>query len=247
MHNYANITFKDRNFIKRWLQKRRLLDALLVGTKIMEHSAVKMLDFGAGNGELCRLAAETYDFKKIVCYEPSVTLCKEAQQNLAALKVTCCSHIYEIPPPSFNLIFCLEVFEHLPEQATMEAINHIHAFLVNDGIAIIGVPHELYLPAFLKGLFRKTRRKNSYDTQLKNILACSFGFPPQQRPLSEIDGLPFHFEHLGFDYRKLKIILQQHFLVQQVFFSPIRFLGSVLNSEVYFVVRKRSLFCGEKK
>jgi SAM-dependent methyltransferase len=240
MNNYANITFNDKNSIKRWLQKKRLKDAISILTKIKDPSKMKILDFGAGNGELCRFVADDISFAdaEIVCYEPAATLFQEACQNLARFNIPCCSNVIDIPHKQFNVIFCLEVFEHLPAKQTLDVITTINNLLSDNGLVIIGVPHELYLPALFKGLFRMTRRLNGFDTNWKNILQCTLGFPPKERPVGKIDSLPYHFEHLGFDYRNFKALLQQYFLLLNVFFSPVKYLGPLVNSEVYFVLKK---------
>jgi SAM-dependent methyltransferase len=136
-------------------------------------------------------------------------------------------------------VFCLEVLEHLPERETADALNEIARLLKPKGSAVIGVPHELFLPALIKGLFRMTRRYGSFDARPRGVLAAVVGRPPAVRPIKEITpGFAYHKPHLGFDYRVLEERLQAVGKVQK-WFSPLRSLGRVLNSEVYFLVQKR--------
>ena len=51
---YSDITFNDRNPIKRWLQRRRLESAISFAGSSLKLGAT-ICDFGAGNGELCKL------------------------------------------------------------------------------------------------------------------------------------------------------------------------------------------------
>jgi hypothetical protein len=50
---YSDITFNDKNVIKRWLQQRRLVVATRLAARLLEPQVI--LDFGAGNGELCNI------------------------------------------------------------------------------------------------------------------------------------------------------------------------------------------------
>src|SRR5690625_260670 len=83
--SYANLTISDKNPIKRWLQRRRFDDAL----KALDRAApapapLKVMDYGAGNGELIRQLAELRPIEATV-FEPTPTLMKEARQHLSHL------------------------------------------------------------------------------------------------------------------------------------------------------------------
>ena len=65
---YADITRNDRNPIKRFFQRRRLSDALALAG--MSASPRNIIDFGAGDGEFCRLLANRFPDARIFCYEP---------------------------------------------------------------------------------------------------------------------------------------------------------------------------------
>ena len=78
-----------------------------------------------------------------------------------------------------------------------------------------------------------------FDARPGNILAAFLGRPPIQRPIAEISpGVAYHFHHLGFDYRALERLLKVKFQVVEKWYSPFPTFGAVLNSEVYFLLRK---------
>jgi len=238
--SYADITVRDPNPIKRWLQGRRFSDALLA-LKIVPpaQGAVHVLDFGAGNGELIRRMAANTSLEA-TAYEPTPDLMAEAKVNLASVPSVCfVEDLRGVRSESFDYIFCLEVFEHLPPAETAKAIGDLHRLLKPGGIAVVGVPHELFLPALLKGLFRMTRRYGEFDALPRNVLAALFGRLPRERPTGEIaPGVAYHFLHLGFDYRVLEKALQERFQIVKKWFSPFPLLGRALNSEVYFLLRR---------
>jgi len=235
---YADITIRDPNPVKRWFQRRRFSDALAVLTGSRTSDRVRILDFGAGDGELIRQMANVASIA--VVYEPTPSLMAQAKEKLSGLdSVVFADNLDSVKSGIFDYVFCLEVFEHLPGKETVEAIAEIHRILKPDGVAVVSVPHELFLPSLLKGFFRMCRRYGDFDASPNNIFAASLGRPPSRRPIAEISpGFSYHFHHLGFDYRALERILQEYFQLTKKWFSPFPVFGAVLNSEVYFLLKK---------
>jgi SAM-dependent methyltransferase len=234
---YSNLTFKDKNPIKRWLQSRRLIAATQLANGM---SPECILDFGAGNGELCKLIALQFPKAKIVCYEPTPYLMAEAKENLAEFsQIHFVTDVTQMIDSSVSIIFCLEVFEHLPEVETEVALGQFERLLTSDGNVVIGVPIEIGIPALYKGIFRMLRRFGNFDASFKNVLLAALYSPPADRPVTEIaPGFAFHAEHMGFDYRKLQAALQKRFSVQSVKTSPFSFFGTFLNPEANFLLQK---------
>jgi len=235
---YSDITFNDKNPVKRWLQQRRLVVATRIADVRSNPQCV--LDFGAGNGELCKLIALRFPNAKIICYEPTPSLMAEAKENLVDLpQVDFCTDLTEIADGSVELIFCLEVFEHLPETETKDALGQFNRLLKSNGTAVIGIPIEIGVPALYKGVFRMSRRFGAFDASIKNVLLAALCSPPKERPVAEIaPGFAFHYEHMGFDYRKLQALLHAQFRLQKVVTSPFSIFGLWLNPEANFLVQK---------
>jgi hypothetical protein len=83
------------------------------------------------------------------------------------------------------------------------------------------------------------RRYGEFDAQPGNVVRAALGRPPVERPVLEIAaGLPYHPHHLGFDHRHLERELSECFVVVERWFSPLRFGGPSLNTEVYLLLRK---------
>ncbi len=236
---YSEITVRDRNPIKSYLQRRRLRDALGVLDGLDGHFGGRFLDFGGGSGELSRILAERFPRAEVFCYEPSPELLDEARQNLSGLQnVVFVPSLQEMRGNRFRYVFCLEVFEHLPRRETTKAVKAINRLLAREGIVVVGVPNELFLPALVKGLFRMTRRYGAFDARPGNVLRAAAGRPPEKRPVREITpGFPYHFHHTGFDHRKLRLTFSEAFDLERQFASP--FGGELLGTEVYLVLRKR--------
>jgi 2-polyprenyl-3-methyl-5-hydroxy-6-metoxy-1,4-benzoquinol methylase len=123
---YADITVNDRNPVKRWLQRRRFSDALRVLEGAALESGPWLLDFGAGDGELSLLLTDAIPAANVCVYEPTPSLLAEARAKLTGRERVCFADRLEaLPPERFDFVFCLEVFEHLPERETGDAISAI--------------------------------------------------------------------------------------------------------------------------
>jgi SAM-dependent methyltransferase len=235
---YSDITINDPNPIKRFIQKRRFVDALSLFPTHINPNVI--LDFGGGNGQLSLQLLNKFSDKKIICYEPVPILMKEAEDNLKGKGgIRLIDSIKKITAASVDLVYCLEVLEHLPENETQKVISDIYSILKNNGVAIFGVPNELYFAALYKGIFRIMRRYGKFDACIKNVLKCIIGRPPEERPVGEIArGLAYHFYHLGYDYRCLPSLLAGRFKILDCIPSPIRILGCYINPEIYYIVQK---------
>ncbi len=236
---YSDITFNDKNPVKRWLQKQRLVSAIEAVQQSNCQPSV-ICDFGAGNGELCKLLSKSYPKASIVCYEPTPGLLDEAKENLKEIpNISFVQDVDGLKNESIDLLFSLEVFEHLPDQETKQAIKSIHNLLRSKGKLIIGVPIEIGIPAFYKDMFRMFRRFGAYDANLKNLLLSLIGSPPKNRPIREITpGFNYHFEHVGFDHRRLIKVLEGYFMAQGTTSGPFDIFGEWLMPEVYFTLEK---------
>ncbi len=237
--SYAKKTFEDSSFVKRLFQNSRLKDAMRLVPGRADPKLI--VDFGAGNGELCKHLSGRFPKAKILCYEPHPELHEEARQNLEGTdNITFISDPAELPRASAELLFCLEVFEHLPEREFDMAMAQLSQTLASGGKAIIGVPVEVGIPALYKGLFRMTRRFGEFDARPMNILTALFGRAPAERPVVEL--MPdsyFHVHHLGFDYRQFRKQLSREFQILKISASPIPAFGVSINSELHYFVSKR--------
>ncbi|HZJ95839.1 MAG TPA: class I SAM-dependent methyltransferase [Thiopseudomonas sp.] len=236
--NYSEITINDPNPIKRFLQKSRFNKALRLYPS--KHRSQKVLDFGGGDGELCLRLAGLDASSEYICYEPSIAMYQQAQSKISNREqISLIDSVKSIAENSIDVVYSLEVFEHLPEKELNDSLDSIFSILKPDGIFIVGVPNELFFAAIYKGLFRMVRRFGEFDATPGNILKCSLGQPPTARPIGEISpGMQYHFHHLGFDHRQLRKLLTQKFECQKIVFSPFRFLGLWGSPEIYYVLHK---------
>jgi hypothetical protein len=85
-----------------------------------------------------------------------------------------------------------------------------------------------------------TRRYGAFDARPKNVLLAALGMPPQERPVGLLPpDVEVHHEHMGFDHRVFRRALAERFALVKASASPFPVLGTAVNPEAYFVVRKR--------
>lgn len=237
--SYAALTREDPNPLKRAVQGRRLTDALRLAQDL---SPSLVIDYGGGDGALCRAAAERWPMARILCFEPAPQLAAQARDLLAHVdQAQVVEDEAALPAASADLLFCTEVFEHLPPAETDRALDEIARILKTGGRAVIGVPVEIGPPAAAKGAFRALRRPGDFDARASIILQALAGRAPRPRPLAEISaGRAYYPHHAGFDHRPLVGAIAGRFELERRAGSPFPGLPAWLNSELYVRVRRRS-------
>ena len=238
--NYEEITFKDSNIIKRYLQRMRLITAIQSSIKyINSMENMSICDFGAGNGELVKYIVKNYKNPLITCYEPTTKIYREAKKNLLNYNAKITHKVDDLPVNSYDVIFCLEVFEHLPPNKTKQTFDLFKRLLKKEGLIIIGIPIEIGIQALYKGLFRMNRRYGSFDANIKNVIKSIFMNPPIDRPIINISpGFPYYSHHLGFDYRVFLKECKNNFKIIDKSASPYNLFGLCLMPEMNLILQK---------
>jgi SAM-dependent methyltransferase len=236
--SYAALTREDPSPLKRAVQSRRLADALRLTGDSTPRSIV---DYGGGDGALCRSAAALWPDARLLCFEPAPQLAEEARALLAqTVQAEVVTDETSLPTGGADLVFCTEVFEHLPPDETARALDEIARILAPGGRAVIGVPVEIGPPALPKGLFRALRRPGDFDARPSAIARALLAWAPGLRPVAEISpGRAYHPHHVGFDHRPLARALADRFELELRAGSPFPVLPLWLNSELYFRIRLR--------
>ncbi len=134
---------------------------------------------------------------------------------------------------TYSKICCLEVLEHLSSANQAKEIERLLELLDATGTLIVSVPIEVGIPSLCKNLARLCLRQTHGNTSLKTILRSLFGMKIERG-----DGSFIH-THIGFYYQDLERVIRASGLeiVKRVF-SPIKPLGRLVNSQVFFVLRR---------
>ncbi|MEJ2050668.1 MAG: class I SAM-dependent methyltransferase [Calditrichota bacterium] len=239
MFRYADLTVNDRNPIKRNLQRIRIRHALKPLKNLPSDYTGSILDFGAGDAYLSHQIATIYPHANIIAFEPSGELRQQALENIENhSNITIHEKLDNQTFNKFDYIFCLEVMEHLPQREMDIALEQLREVSTGSTKILFGVPNEIYLAAFLKGIFRMTRRYGEVDAIPSNILKASLGLPLKCRPVNIFsEDLPYIIRHVGFDYRVFLNQLLDKFDVVQIYGSPFPFLPQILNFEIFILAK----------
>lgn len=234
--DYAGLTREDPNPVKRWLQARRLADALRALPRRLRPAVV--IDYGAGDGELARRLADRFPGARVIAFEPAPGFAEAARARLGGRgEVT--EDETALPTGAADLVVCTEVFEHLPPEEERGALDQIARTLAPGGLLLVGVPVETGPPALLKGAFRAARRQGAEDAHWPAIREAAAGRAPSARGMTEIaPGRRYHPSHLGFDHRALRRRLEGRFDFVGERRSPFAAAPVWAASEVYWLLRK---------
>lgn len=235
--SYDRLTRNDANRLKRWVQRRRLDDALRLAK--LAQAPTRIVDYGAGDGALCLALADAFPAAAITCFEPVPSMREEAVRLIAGHPRIQIVGAESAIPAGADIVICTEVFEHLPPAEFERALNEIERIAAPGGLVIFGVPVETGPPALAKGLFRMTRRYGAEDAQPRRILAATLGRPPARIAQEISEGRSYLFAHLGFDQRAFERAARARFDVERRRFSPLN-IGSWLASELYLAARRRA-------
>jgi 2-polyprenyl-3-methyl-5-hydroxy-6-metoxy-1,4-benzoquinol methylase len=232
--SYAEGTIQHRHWLKRFSHRRRYAAALRL---LRPQAGERILDFGAGDGYLASQLARRHASLHVVAYEPMPSMLRQCRRTLAgARNALAVANLTSLDAAAFDKIACLEVLEHLPPQPLADALHALRQLVHAEGRIVVSVPLEVGPASLAKNLARCMLRQRHPGTTWRTVLRAAVGLPIRR----DISG-PYIYSHVGFDHRTLPGLFQQAGLrVVRRCYSPLGWLRGLLNSQVFFVLRRRS-------
>lgn len=192
----------------------------------------RVLDYGAGDGYLMELLQPGVPAENLVAVEPMDFL--QAQLRLRfGERIRIVDSSLGLGAGSFDRIACLEVLEHLQPTAVRATIDDLLRLLAPDGILVISVPIEIGPTALFKYIAAVVLTRMDRRYTLRELVRATMGLPVRRDPTMVF--LP----HKGFDFRRMRETLQEHFAIERQVFSPVSWLGGVLNAQVVWRMRRK--------
>lgn len=230
---YDKITYNSRFYLKRVLHKKRFTDAV----KLLKPSYNDIvLDYGSGDGQFVVVFRELFPENTIFAYEPATSMFNLLKEKVINLNINVVNMFPEIENNKFSKITCLEVCEHLNDRNLTSLIENIKHILDENGQILISVPIEIGISSFFKNIFRLVKSHGDYSNltfqNLINALLCRSVNRSENQKLS---GLDYYFSHVGFNHKSFIKIIQNHFRIIKIYYSPINFLKGFLNNSIYLV------------
>jgi SAM-dependent methyltransferase len=241
--DYARKQLYCPSAVVRWSHGRRFdVARRLAGRR----AGGRLLDYGCGDGTFVAIAHG--DFSEAVGWDVDPGQIAECQRRLGQLPGV----RFEIVPKSaasnaasgWDVVTCMEVLEHCLEAERRRVLDRLASLVRADGVVVISVPIEMGPSVAGKQLFRaiaglrnagdyRHRERYSPFEMLLSVLGR------RVRRVSfegrSADGPYRYYGHKGFDYRELAQEIAERFTIEERLFSPMPWLGPILNSQVWFV------------
>lgn len=239
---YAQKLLFSKFRILSWSHARRFKVARKL---IQTYKGSTLLDYGCGDGTFIEMNLDLF---------PKSTGLDRDAQTLAYLKTRFAdykdlSFIAELPDDTkFDVIACMEVFEHCLPQIQSEILNTINEHLEQDGHILISVPIEVGFPLLLKQLgrriaaFLKVKHYQYMETYtLSEVLKAVFATRNTSFERKIYAG--GQIGHKGFNWRNFKKRIESQFKISKIAFSPLPLplVAAQFSSQVFFLCEKRKL------
>lgn len=207
----------------------------------------RLLDYGCGDGTFIALTHGT--FAEATGADVDAGQLEECRRRLGHLEGVEFVRTGAHQRARYDVVTCMEVLEHCVDVERRRVLDELGQLISPDGFIVISVPIEIG-PALLgKQLFRAIaacrgqgdyRHRETYSP--RELLAAALARPHLTRAeyvVQTPEGPSHYCGHKGFDWRILAGEIQDRFQVERRLYSPMPALGPVLNSQVWFVVRRR--------
>jgi 2-polyprenyl-3-methyl-5-hydroxy-6-metoxy-1,4-benzoquinol methylase len=225
--SYANHTRNTNEPLKRLAHGSRLQQVAKILPLIPE---MKVLDYGCGDGGFFEFLNEFIPAENIHGFDPY--LLSELQFE-GAKTYDNVSELIDNHSSYFDVIYVMEVCEHLTYEAIFELFDNITKVSKPDVTIVFGVPLETGLSGFIKNIYRVVkggRQGATIGRALKSLLGLYI--PRASAPRGWIGS------HIGFDAKAFSELFGYGgFIAVETYHLPFPVLGEMLNNEVYYVCK----------
>jgi len=248
--HYARKQIFSRNAIVAWSHRRRFALARELASA---GAGGALLDYGCGDGTFIALAHDL--FRETTGTDVDVEQLRDCERRLAADDGRF-SSIEELHDRShsgyYDAVMCMEVLEHCPSDVQPRVLADLERLVRPHGVVVISVPIEIGPTLALKQAVRamaaatglteyQTRERYRISEFMRMLLAREGSQIERSATISinaQGDTVRYH-GHKGFNWRLLARLIDNLFVVERRLYSPVPLTGPWLNSQVWFVCRKR--------
>ena len=220
--NYLGPTFLSRLKCRHF---QRALD-------LAPRGDYRAMDYGCGDGFFLPTLSHYYREVYAIDLDPEhIDIANRLIRHMA-LDNTAVYHVSEldrIRGKSFDIIFCLETLEHIPEPD--DILESFAKYLGNENNRLIfSVPLETGFSFLLKYLYRWCSGRKTMGYSWRDIFMTVLG---------KTGDIAHYYGHRGFNHRVLLHTLELYFTDIDLHHEPFPLLGSVLNRGIVGVAFPR--------
>lgn len=208
-----------------------------------QHAGGRLLDYGCGDGTFIAMLHD--DFVEALGVDVAPAQIAECQRRLGHLRGVGFMSTREIGDvPRWDVVTCMEVLEHCLEEERRRVIDRLARLVAPGGVVIVSVPIEIGPAVIAKQSMRAVaglRRLGDYGHRERysplELLRSAVGarIPRVTMHGDGPDGPYHYYGHKGFDYREVRVDLSRRFRLKQCVFTPMKWLGPIVNSQVWFI------------
>jgi len=249
--HYARKQLFSKNAIVAWSHRRRFALARELASA---GAGGALLDYGCGDGTFIALAHDL--FRETTGTDVDIEQLRDCSRRLSSVPDVRFASIDELREPGYtghyDAVVCMEVLEHCPADVQPQVLEDLARFVRPHGIVVISVPIEIGPTLAVKQAVRagaaatglveyESRERYRISEFMRMLLARSTSQIERRATITiNADGDTVRYHgHKGFNWRLLARVIERTFVIERKLYSPVRFTGPWLNSQVWFVCRKR--------
>jgi 2-polyprenyl-3-methyl-5-hydroxy-6-metoxy-1,4-benzoquinol methylase len=210
----------------------------------------RLLDYGCGDGTFLALVHDLFPGAVGADIDAAQTADDARRLRGLPLSFVPVSALDAAHTAAYDVVTCMEVLEHCLDDERRRGVAELRRLVRPGGVVVISVPIEVgpSLPAKQLGralaAWRNLgdyRHRETYDPLEMARMVFATRETSIARPTyaaAAAEGRVYHYAgHKGFNWRVLRGELERRFAIERTAFSPIPWLRSLLNSQVWFVCR----------
>lgn len=212
---------------------------------VARHAGGRLLDYGCGDGTFVAMVHGDFTETVGLDVDPGqIAACQSRLGHLSGVRFGVTRDADRGAPGPWDVVTCMEVLEHCVERERHRVLDELSALVRPGGDVVVSVPIEIGPSVAGKQLFRALAgRRGLGDYRHREryspieMIRSVFGVPVTRISFDgrSGDGVYRYYGHKGFDYRDLAREIAGRLTIRQRLFSPMPWLGPVLNSQAWFV------------
>jgi 2-polyprenyl-3-methyl-5-hydroxy-6-metoxy-1,4-benzoquinol methylase len=249
--HYAQKQLLSRSALVRWSHGSRFN---LARDLVAPVAGRRLLDYGCGDGTFLALVQDLFpDALGADIDGDQIADCAVRFASLPGITFLTTDRLAGSSHAGrYEVVVCMEVLEHCPDDVQPRVLDQIRDVTAPGGMVVVSVPIEIGLPLVAKQSARAlvalsgrreygTRERYSLAELARLVMAGpDTVFPREEYAGAAGDGRTTRFTgHKGFNWRALERAIAARLTIERWLFSPLPMLGSLLNSQVWFVCRRR--------